>query len=147
MIHHQIVSLSPRKKPQPIEALIAQPVFLFGFQAVFPSRFRSFFERIPLDKMHIRIRHLMRLQLITIGGGNVTLLLQRLLGAPKMLINANLAYLCKQIFSRLQKYFRPMLSCVDILEGHSDIVNSLAFHHTLPLFKNAFQYNQIKKKV
>ena len=134
-----VVSHPPRRKTQPIEALVAQPVFLFGFQtglkllqAAFPSRFQSCFERRPLGKTPIHLKHLMRLQLITIGGGNVTLLLKRLLGAPDMLRNANRAYLCKQFFSRLQKYVSPMPTCVAILEGHSDIVSSFAFHPKEP---------------
>jgi len=94
--------------------------------------------------MPIHLKHLMRLQLITIGGRNVTLLMQRLLGAPGMLINANRAYLCKQIFSRLQKYVSPMLTCVDTLEGHSYDVVSVAFHPTLPLLATGSWDNTAK---
>ena len=91
-----VVSHSSRRKSQPIKALVAQPVFLFGFknslsqlEAVFPSRFRSCFGRKLLGKMPIHLKYLMRLQLIIICGGNVTLLLKRILGAPGMSRNAN----------------------------------------------------------
>ena len=77
-----------RAKPQLIDALVAQPAFLYDFQtglkqlqAVFPSRFRFRFERIALSAMPIRLCRLNRLLLIT-KGRLCTMLAQRLLCAP-----------------------------------------------------------------
>jgi hypothetical protein len=77
-----------RANPQLIDALVAQPAFLYGFQtgfkqlqAVFPSRFRFRFERIALGAMPIRLRRLNRLLLITKGWLSA-MLAQRLLRAP-----------------------------------------------------------------
>ena len=77
-----------RSKPHRIEALVAQPAFLFGFQtclkqlqAVFPSRFRFCFERNPLSAMPIPLWRLNRL-LLTAKGRLCTTLAQRLLCVP-----------------------------------------------------------------
>ncbi len=77
-----------RSKPQPIDALVAQPASLFGFrtglkqlQAVFPRHFRFFFERNPLGAMPILLSRLNRL-LLTAKGRLCTTLAQRLLCAP-----------------------------------------------------------------
>ena len=77
-----------RANPQLIDALVAQPAFLFGFQtgfkqlqAVFPSHFRFFFERNPLGAMPILLWRLNRL-LLTAKGRLCTMLAQRLLCAP-----------------------------------------------------------------
>ena len=82
------VSHPRRANPQLIDALVAQPAFLYGFQtglkqlqAVFPSRFRFRFERIALGAMPIRLRRLNRLLLIT-KGRLCAMLAQRLLRAP-----------------------------------------------------------------
>ena len=77
-----------RAKPQLIDALVAQPAFLYEFQtglkqlqAVFPSRFRFRFERIALSAMPIRLGRVNRLPLIA-KGRLCTMLAQRLLTAP-----------------------------------------------------------------
>ena len=82
----RVVSDDRRRKPQLIEALVAQPAFLFAFQtglkqlhAVFPNRFRFRFERKLLSAMPIRLGCVNRL-LLTAKGRLCTMLAQRLLG-------------------------------------------------------------------
>jgi WD40 repeat protein len=130
--------------PHLIDALVAQPAFLFGFQtglrqlqAVFPSHFRFRCERNPLSAMPTHLGHLNRLLLIT-KGRLYTMLAQRLLCAPGQIGIRHLALGTCILSQRhtirivsIDKCKSP--SCVATLEGHSMGVISVAFHATLPL--------------
>ena len=133
-----VVSHPPRRKPQPIEALVAQPAFLFAFQtslkqlrAVFPSRFGFRFERNPLSAMPIVLGRVNRL-LLTAQGRLCTLLAQRLLSAPCHFRVDHLA-LGTRVVSKRHAFHNSSATCVATLEGHSNSVWSVAFHPTAPV--------------
>jgi hypothetical protein len=126
-----------RRKPQPIEALVAQPAFLFAFQtslkqlrAVFSSRFQFRFERNPLSAMPIMIGRVNRL-LLTAKGRLCTMLAQRLLTAPCHFGVHHLA-LGSCALSRLHAFEQSSATCGAILQG-TRTVNSVAFHPTAPV--------------
>jgi hypothetical protein len=132
------VFCAPRRKPQPIEALVAEPAFLFAFQtslkqlrAVFPSRFRFRFERNPLGAMPILLRRMNRLLLIA-DGRLYTLLAQRMLSAPCHFRVDHLA-LGTRVVSKRHAFHNSSATCVATLQGHSNFVSSVAFHATAPL--------------
>ena len=144
-----VVSHPPRRKPQPIEALVAQPAFLFAFQtslkqlrAVFPSRFRFRFERNPLSAMPIRLGHVNRL-LLTAQGRLCTLLAQRLLSAPCHFRVDHLA-LGTRVVSKRHAFHNSSATCVATLQGHKNSVYSVAFHPTAPVLATGSWDNTAK---
>ena len=144
-----VVSHPPRRKPQPIEALVAQPAFLFAFQtslkqlrAVFPSRFGFRFERNPLSTMPIVLGRVNRL-LLTAQGRLCTLLAQRLLNAPCHFRVDHLA-LGTRVVSKRHAFHNSSATCVATLLGHSGSVFSVAFHPTAPVLATGSRDNTAK---
>ena len=144
-----------RANPQLIDALVAQPAFLYGFQtglkqlqAVFPSRFRFRFEKNPLGAMPTHLRRMNRLLLIA-EGRLCSMLAQRLLCAPGQIGIQRLALgtciLSQRHIIRIVPIDKCILpSCVATLEGHSDNVISVAFHATAPLLATGSWDNTAK---
>jgi hypothetical protein len=148
-----------RTKAHFIEALVAQPAFLFAFQtglkqlhAVFPSRFRFRFERNSLSAMPIRLGRVNRL-LLTAHGRLCTVLVQKMFTAPCHFHVDHLA-LGTRVLSKRHAFDNPLATCVATLEGHrfdvtsapcryyyhgvrsralQGYVTSVAFHPTAPL--------------
>ena len=138
-----------RRKHHRIDALVAQPAFLHGFQtglkqlqAVFPSRFRFCFERNPLSAMPAHLGHLNLLLLIT-KGRLCTMLAQRLLCAPGQFA-VDYLRLGNSVLSRNHTFDNSSATCVATLEEHSDSVFSVAFHATAPLLATGSSDNTAK---
>ena len=117
-----VVSHSQRRKPQPIEVLVAQLVFLFGFQtglkqlqAVFPSSFRFYFKMNLIRAMPITLAYVNR-DLLTAKGRLCTMLVQRLLSMKGQFVGKDLLKIACFILMRLRMVIKKKkATCVATL--------------------------------
>ena len=145
-----------RRNPQLIEDFMACPAFLYGFQttlkqlqAIFPIPWipceaRGSFEINASNAMRSRLCSENRLLLIT-GGRLCLKLAERLLCFNGEYAVRYALRLGTSVLSRRQNFFRnSSATCVATLAGHSDLVNSVAFHPTAPLLATGSWDNTVK---
>ena len=139
-----------RSHPHLIDTLVAQRVFLFGFQtslkqlqAVFPCHFWILFPdhvtRTALNRFPLQSRVLLVTQ-----GRLCTMLAQRLLCVQGQRALLNALRHATSTLSRRHISDNSAATCVATLKGHSRPVTSVAFHPTAPLLATSSEDSTVK---
>jgi WD40 repeat protein len=130
------INIETKQKPYYIDALIAWPMFLYGFQTsrkqlkTFNSHFNDNL-KIPPFTMPIQLSLMTRMRLITNG---LCAMLVRKLFILDHTSFAKIKYIIlgRHILSRVYAY-NSSAKCVATLDGHDTTVVSVAFHPRAPV--------------